>query len=140
MGTFSGMSEYHHLPRLAPEFYQNFAVVRWTITFKDRATGWLTDGVHQRFREPMIHAAVREHLFCPIYVLMPDHLHFIWMGLGLTSDQRNAMKFLRKHLAERVRTVGKDIELQKQSHDSVLREQNRRRGAFEKSCFYLLDN
>ena len=32
------------------------------------------------------------------------------------------------------------IELQKQSHDSVLREKDRMRGAFEKSCFYLLDN
>jgi hypothetical protein len=33
-----------------------------------------------------------------------------------------------------------EFELQKQSHDSVLREEDRQRGAFEKSCFYVLDN
>jgi len=94
MGAIKGMSEFHHLPRLGPEF-------------------------------------------CPIYVLMPDHLHFIWMGLRLNGDQRNAMKFLRKHLSSALRppwTKG-DFELQKQSHDSVLKEKDRRRGAFEKSCF-----
>jgi hypothetical protein len=32
------------------------------------------------------------------------------------------------------------LNCKKQSHDSVLRENDRRRGAFEKSCFYLLDN
>ena len=61
----------------------------------------------------------------------------------MNSDQRNAMKFLRKHLsAELARhsRTGAEIELQKQSHDSVLREKDRLRGAFEKACFYVLDN
>ncbi len=74
---------------------------------------------------------------------MPDHLHLLWMGLRVDSDQRNAMKFLRKHLAAelaRRSPTGVEFKLQKQSHDSVLREKDRMRGAFEKSCFYLLDN
>lgn len=135
--------EMHHLPRLTPELYRGFAVVQWTITLERRATGWLDDHLHLRFRELMLHAAAREGLFCPIYVLMPDHLHLVWMGLRVDSDQRNAMKFLRKHLATefaRRSPTGVEFELQKQSHDSVLREQDRRRGAFEKSCFYVLDN
>jgi putative transposase len=135
--------DWHHLPRLAPEFYHGFAVVQWTITLERHATGWLDATFHLHFRELMLHAAAREGLFCPVYVLMPDHLHLLWMGLRLDSDQRNAMKFLRKHLAvelTRRAPTGVEFELQKQSHDSVLREKDRWRGAFEKSCFYLLDN
>ena len=64
----------HHLPRLAPEFYRGFAVVQWTITLERRATGWLDDLFHLHFRELMLHAGAREGLFCPAYVLMPDHL------------------------------------------------------------------
>ena len=133
----------HHLPRLDPEFYRGFAVVQWTITLERRATGWLDERFHAYFRELLLHAAAREGLFCPVYVLMPDHLHLIWMGLRADSDQRNAMKFLRKHLAvefARRSPTGVEFELQKQSHDSVLREKDRIRGAFEKSSFYVLDN
>lgn len=135
--------EWHHLLRLDPECYRGFAVVLWTITLERRATGWLDERLHQHFRELLLHAAAREGLFCPVYVLMPDHLHLVWMGLRTDTDQRNAMKFLRKHLAAelaRRSPAGVEFELQKQSHDSVLREEDRRRGAVEKSCFYVLDN
>jgi REP element-mobilizing transposase RayT len=135
--------ERHELPRLAPELYRGFAVVQWTVTLKNRATGWLDDPFHAHFRELLLHAAAREGLFCPIYVLMPDHLHLLWMGIRVNSDQRNAMRFLRKHLSiELAQRPAKGVKfaLQKQSHDSVLRAQDRLRGAFEKSCFYLLDN
>ena len=135
--------EMHHLPRLDPEFYRGFAVVQWTITLERRATGWVDELFHAHFRELLLHAAAREGLFCPVFVLMPDHLHLIWMGLRADSDQRNAMKFLRKHLAAeltRRSPTGVEFELQKQSHDSVLREKDRLRGAFEKSSFYVLDN
>lgn len=135
--------EWHHLPRLAPEFYRGFAVVHWTITLERRAKGWLSEVFHLRFRELLLHAAARESLLCPAYVLMPDHMHLVWMGLRAGSDQRNAMKFLRKHLAielARCSPAGVEFELQKQSHDNVLREKDRVRGAFAKACFYVLDN
>ena len=135
--------EWHHLPRLAPECYRGFAVVHWTVTLADRATGWLNDHFHCRFRELLLHAAARETLLCPAYVLMPDHMHLVWMGLRAASDQRNAMKFLRKHLATEPANrlpAGNEFKLQKQSHDNVLREKDRVRGAFAKACFYVLDN
>jgi putative transposase len=135
--------ERHDLPRLAPEFYRRYAVVYWTITLEHRAVGWLDEAFHSHFRELLLHTAVRENLFCPAYILMPDHMHLIWMGLHASSDQRNAMRFLRKHLAvelkRRSRTEA-NFELQKQSYDSVLREEDRVRGAFAKTCFYVLDN
>ena len=139
----SAQHQWHHLPRLEPEFYRAFAVVHWTITLEHRANGWLDDGFHADCRELLLHAAVREGLFCPAYVLMPDHIHLMWMGLRVSSDQRNAMRFLRKHLVTalaRRSPTGVEFQLQKQSHDSVLREKDRVRGAFARVCFYVLDN
>ena len=133
----------HHLPRLAPEFYRGFAAVHWTITLERRATGWLDGVFHGQFRELLLHAAAREMLFCPAYVLMPDHIHLVWLGMKLASDQREAIRFLRKYLARelaRRSPTGVEFELQKQAHDSVLREKDRTRGALASACFYVLDN
>jgi REP element-mobilizing transposase RayT len=135
--------EWHHLPRLAADRYRAFAVVHWTITLKDRATGWLDDRFHAAFRELLLHAAARQGLLSPCYVLMPDHLHLVWMGLRVDSDQRNAMRFVRQHLAvelARRSSSERRFVLQKQAHDHVLRQQERLRGAFAKVCFYVLDN
>ncbi|MBM3881418.1 MAG: hypothetical protein FJ387_17115 [Verrucomicrobia bacterium] len=135
--------EWHHLPRLAPSFYKGHAAVFWTITLERRATGWLDDSFHQRFRELLLHAAAREGLVCPAYALMPDHMHLVWLGLTLASDQLRAMRFLRKYLKrelERRSPHHVDFELQKQSQDCVLKEQDRTRGALARACFYVLDN
>jgi len=86
-----------YLPRLPREYYQGDAVVHWTLPIFDRATGWLSDALHGTFRELMLHTAAREGFFCPAYCLMPDHLHLLWMGLRLDSDQFNGMAFLRTY-------------------------------------------
>jgi hypothetical protein len=91
-------------------------VVQRTLTLERRATGWLDEKFHRHFRELLLHAAAREGLFCPVYGLMPDHLHLLWTGLRIGSDQRNAMKFRRKHLAvelARRSPTGVEFELQK---------------------------
>jgi putative transposase len=67
------------LPRLPREYYQGDAVVHWTLTVFDRAKGWLSEAFQSRFRELMLHVAAREGLFCPAYVLMPDHIH-LWVA------------------------------------------------------------
>ena len=84
-----------YLPRLPREYYQADAVVHWTLTIFDRKQGWLTPELHHQFRELMFHAAAREGLVCPIYCLMPDHLHLVWMGLRLDTDQLNAVLSIR---------------------------------------------
>jgi hypothetical protein len=127
----------YFLPRLPREYYQGDAVVHWTMTLFDHASGWLTDLFHFRFRELMLHAAAREGLFCPVYCLMADHIHLMWMGLRLDSDQRNGMAFLRTHL-EPLLTPAK---FQTQSpHDHVLRVEDRRKNAFAQACRYILEN
>ena len=124
------------LPRLPRPYYQGDAVVHWTQTIFDRARGWLTPEFHQRFRELMLHAAAREALLCPVYCLMPDHIHLIWMGLRLETDQLNAMAFLRTYLEPLLQPA----KFQPQAEDNVLREEERKRGAFAATCFYIAAN
>jgi hypothetical protein len=119
------------LPRLPREHYQADAVVFWTLTMFDKAKGWLTPAFHQRFRELMFHVAARGGLICPIYCLMPDHIHLIWMGLRLDSDQVNGMPFLRIYLEPELSPA----KFQPQPQDEVLREEQRKRNAFAKVCF-----
>ncbi|HEY3762674.1 MAG TPA: hypothetical protein VGN23_13085 [Verrucomicrobiae bacterium] len=125
-----------YLPRLDPEFYRGDAAVHWSLTIFDRKTGWLDDLFHSRFRELMVHVAVREGLFCPAYCLMPDHLHLLWIGLRRDSDQMNGMSFLRTHLARLL----SPHKFQPQAYDHVLRQEERKRNAFAKTCFYILAN
>lgn len=82
-----------HLPRLAPEFYRGFAVVHWVMTVDRRATGWLDALRHAQFREALLDTTVRYEMLCPTYCLMPDHAHFVWMGIAPTTDQRLAATF-----------------------------------------------
>ncbi len=124
------------LPRLAPEFYRGDAAIHWTLTVFDRKTGWLTESFHRQFRELMLHAAAREGIFCPIYCLMPDHLHLLWLGLRRDTDQRNGMSFLRTHL----KPLLSPCKFQPQAYDHVLRQEERLRDAFAKICFYISAN
>jgi putative transposase len=124
------------LPRLPREWYQGRAVVLWTHTFEDRATGWLAADFHGWFREVLLHTCARYALACPVYVLMPDHFHLVWMGLADRSDQYAATRFMRKHAKPRLGLA----ELQDRAHDAVLREDQRKRGAFVSACHYVCEN
>lgn len=119
------------LPRLEPNFYQGHAHVHWTHVVEGRQTGWLDRGFHAHFREILLHTCARYTLGCARYVLMPDHLHLIWVGAAPASDQLKATRFLRRHLC---------LNWQKQAHDHVLREDERKRGAFAEVCQYLREN
>ncbi len=125
-----------YLPRLPREHYQGDAVVHWTLPIARRQQGWLGERFHTVFRELMLHTAAREGLLCPTYCLMPDHLHLVWTGLRLDSDQRNGMAFLRTHLEPLLAPQ----RFQHQAHDHVLKEEERRRDAFATVCHYILAN
>ena len=132
----SGANRSFYLQRLPREYYQADAVVHWTMPIALRGTGWLNDAFHDYFREIMLHAAAREGLFCPTYCLMPDHIHLVCMGMRRDSDQKNGMKFLREHLGPMLRPH----QFQHQAHDHVLRAEQRKRNAFARVCFYIIDN
>jgi REP element-mobilizing transposase RayT len=102
-----------------------------------REQGWLNDRFHFSFREMLLHAAAREGLLCPAYCLMPDHIHFVWMGLRRETDQRNGIKFLRAQVGPFL----KPAKFQYQAHDHVLTPEERQRKAFGVACAdYVLLN
>lgn len=125
-----------HLPRLAPESYRGPVSVHWTLTLEDRTTGWLSPAFHAHFREILLHTCARYHLACPIYVLMPDHMHLLWLGLKPKSDQRLAVEFTRQHLRQALLPA----HWQHQPHDRVLRDSETRPEAFLTVANYILEN
>ena len=103
-----------------------------------RQRGWLTSAHHASLREILIHICARYHLICPSYCLMPDHAHFLWMGLSDSTDQQTAVKFFRRHWAMLLRRSGHA--LQKQPYDHVLDENERNPDAFEDTMIYIFNN
>lgn len=109
------------------------------MTIKDRKGGWLESNMHSALRELLIHICSRYHIACPAYCFMPDHAHFLWMGLSEESDQMLASKTFRKHWNQHLRGKGA-FELQKQPYEHVLEETERNDSAFEDTLLYILSN
>ncbi|MDV6031243.1 MAG: hypothetical protein F9B45_14305 [Phycisphaera sp. RhM] len=127
-----------NLTRLPPGYYQGSAIVHWSTTIRNRQQGWLTAVFYYRFRELLTHASFRYGIACPIFCLMPDHFHMVWMGLREESDQLLAMKHFRKSTNESLRRI--DYELQDQAYDHVLKEEEREHDAFREICDYIARN
>ncbi len=104
----------------------------------ERKQGWLTAGFFCRFRELLTHTMFRYGLACPVFCLMPDHMHLIWMGFCEGSDQLNAMKHFRTNCNESLQNDG--FELQDQAYDHVLKADERREAEFRCTSEYILRN
>ena len=104
------LNKRNHLIRLPAEAYRGDTAVHWSLTMKGRRQGWLNPIFLYRFRELLTHTAFRYGIVCPIYCLMPDHFHMVWMGLFKESDQLLGMKHFRKTLNESLQRV--DFKLQ----------------------------
>jgi putative transposase len=126
----------HSLPRLHPSAYQSDALVLWTHTTFGRSKLPLTTEFHSTLRELILHTCVREHLLCPAYVLMPDHVHILLLGTQPNSDQLNATRFLRTLLARAI----KPTRLQPQPRDHVFTTAERTRNATANTSNYILEN
>ena len=111
-------------------------MVHWVMTIDRRATGWLDELRHARFREALLHTMVRYDLLCPVYCLMPDHVHLVWVGVDQRTDQKQAAAFFRR-ITNRVLAPEK---WQQEPYDNVLREEQRKRGAFQTVCHYVWEN
>lgn len=127
-----------HLKRLPREYYRGQAYVHWSLTMDERKTGWLVPIFYYKFRELLTHTMFRYGVCCPIFCLMPDHVHLLWLGIMDSSDQRNAMKFFRGQLNPVLSKLG--AQLQDQPYDHVLREEERERTAFEDTAEYIARN
>ncbi len=109
-------------------------MVFWTFTVEGRKTDWVGRDFRGAWEKCLLHTAFRFEISFPLYVLMPDHLHFLAFGLGPRSDQRLAVSFLRTHC----RPGSNDW--QAQPHDHVLRDEDRERGAIASTAWYILEN
>ncbi|MDP7015501.1 MAG: hypothetical protein QGG36_06860 [Pirellulaceae bacterium] len=127
-----------HLPRLDPRDYHGQAYVHWAMAIQDRRVGWLTPALFYKFRELLTHTAFRYAFTCPIYCLMPDHIHMIWIGIDDRTDQMKACKYFRKQLGIPLAKLG--FELQHQAFDHVLRDDERQETAFENVVEYIARN
>jgi putative transposase len=134
------MSDYkkRHLPRLEPQHYQGLAFVHWTMTIEDRKEGWLRPVFLYKFRELLTHTAFRYAFTSPIYCLMPDHLHTVWIGISEYSDQLKAVKYFRKQVNSAIGKLG--FQFQHQPHDRVLRDDERKESAFADLVNYIARN
>ena len=127
-----------YLKRLPPEFYRGQACVHWSMTMEDRKTGWLGPLFYYKFRELLTHTMFRYGICCPVFCLMPDHMHLLWLGLLDTADQRSAMKFLRRQLKPVLEKL--HVQLQDQAYDHVLREDERQLIALQNVVEYIARN
>lgn len=127
-----------NLKRLSRAHYQGDAIVHWTQTVRDRKRGWLNAVFFYRLRELLTHTLFRYGLVCPIFCLMPDHFHMVWIGLFEDSDQLNAMKHFRTRCNESIERVG--FELQDQAYDNVFKDDQRQDAEFRNACEYIARN
>lgn len=128
--------EKRSLPRLTKEAYLGHVSVFWTHTIHNRNTGWLTPSFHQSFRELLCHMLARYSAICPVYCLMPDHIHLLISGIDASSDQLRLTKLFRKEFNGLICPH----KLQSQAHDHVLREEELERSAFQSVAHYILQN
>ena len=127
-----------YLKRLEPENYRGQAYVHWSLSIEDRKRGWLQAIVLYKFRELLTHTMFRYGLCCPIFVLMPDHFHMMWVGILDGTDQLPAMKHFRARLNDTLAML--DYKLQPQAYDNVLKDDERTEAAFHATCEYIARN
>ena len=124
------------LPRLSKGAYKGSVSVFWTHSIENRQTGWLDLTFHLKFRELLCHSLSRYKAICPVYCLMPDHLHLLVTSIDDASDQLQLNRFLRQELNK---LLG-PFRLQSQACDHVLRRNESDREAFQSIAHYILEN
>lgn len=127
-----------HLPRLADAAYQGAAIVHWTLTVRDRGTGWLNAHFTTRFRWLLLHGCGRYAIACPVHCLMPDHIHLLLHGWNREADQKGFIRFLRLHSNKLLAET--NHRWQPQAHDHVLRPHESDRYAYERLVHYITEN
>ena len=132
------MNNRDNLRRLPRECYQADALVHWSLTILSRKQGWLTGLFLYRFRELLTHSLFRYGIACPMFCLMPDHIHMVWMGLNKGSDQLNAMKHFHTRCNESLKRI--NFQLQDQAYDHVFQDDERRDVELRNTCQYIARN
>jgi len=126
------------LRRLPDAAYRGRSVVHWSMTVDGRSTGWLTERLHARLREAILHVCARFEQACPVYCLMPDHGHFLLMGLSGSASGKGAVQMLRREWNAALGWTGHS--LQRQAYEHVLTRVERMEKTFQAVAQYVLEN
>ena len=108
------------------------------MTIRDRRTGWLDARMYYRFRELLTNSQFRYAIACPIFCVMPDHIHLIWMGILESTDQKLAVRPCDTRFNDSLSRIG--YELQDQPYDHVLQQDERQEDALMATCEYVARN
>ena len=134
------MDDFHH-DRTHPahhphiERFNEPIIIFLTVCAKDRKPVLATSTVHAGLREAW---QTTSQWRVGKYMIMPDHIHLLWLGLAEGSDQRNGMKHFRQRLNPVLEKLG--TALQKQPYDHVLCADERQPAAFEAVVEYIAQN
>jgi REP element-mobilizing transposase RayT len=124
------------LKRLGAENYRGRSYVHWTFTVQQRASGWLSAQFHEELKAALQNWLVRYHLCCYAYCVMPDHGHFLIVGLRERADQRAFVRQLTREWNHMIRPA----QLSRQAYDVVLREKDRQKDALGEIARYIWCN
>lgn len=124
------------LKRMDDSFYKGQCYVHWTFCIQDRKTGWLASGHREALLVEMREWLVRYHLCCYGYSLMPDHGHFLLIGLNDRADQLAFVREFTRAWNQLLHPLG----LARQAYDTVLRESDRQAGGFADLANYIWHN
>jgi REP element-mobilizing transposase RayT len=106
------------------------------MTVERRGTGWLTPETHSGILVVLGKTMRLYELACPIYCLMPDHVHLLWLGLAPASDQLSAARYFRKHTQPFLRP----FRWQREAYERVLTESERGRTGVASLIEYISAN
>jgi putative transposase len=126
------------LPRLPAENYRGRVSVHWIFAEAGRGTGWLNESFANGFRWILLHGSARFSVACPLYCLMPDHVHLLLHGWEKTADQLLFVRFVRLHTARLLAQTGH--RWQSWAYDHVLREEECEKDGFVRIADYIRDN
>lgn len=126
------------LHRLSKASYLGRAWVHWSLTVDQRKQGWLNERSHGFWREILLHALHRYDLAVPVYCLMPDHAHILFVGTKKESDQLRALRFVRTQTRRRM--FSHEYKWQRQAYDRVIRASDRTGSALRATCHYIAEN
>ena len=136
MSTLWRSIKNRRLKRLDPLFYRGLSYVHWTISMQGRSTGWLNQSHYVAVRELLLNTCARWYLCCPVFCLMPDHGHFLFVGLEERADQLPAMAWFRREW----NGLLNPHKQQDQAYDSVLKEDDRKADGVPDLVAYILRN
>ena len=107
--------------RLPDVHYHGRKCVAFTAVEAKRRPRFATPEIHDAVREALLSAGERHGCLVPIYTLMPDHLHVLFLGRDEHSRAKAAMDRFKWEFGIWLGQNRPDLDLQKDYYDHIVR-------------------